>query len=363
MTVVGPGVASVPGSPVDIAIDAQGEFTLALGRSADVDAWVGGAAHNTVSGVDAEQGTLLAEHTAGDATVPNPQDSDLWVATQSAEGHLVHQWTEPAEGDWSLLIAADGTQPAPTAVTVSWPNDASTPFAVPLMIIGALLLIFGIAVAVGTRRGGNGGSRPSGRRAVGGTPAPAGGRGFEETAFGTAPTGPIDTVDGKPSNEAPTGLIDTVGEKPSGEKPEDRGEPPVMRRAATRIAAVAAAAALAVLPAVPARPRCRRAPRRRRPPDPPASPRLPRTPTRCCCSPSWNASSTRWLPPSKRGTRPRTPASSRTAWAPTPWNCARRTTPCRPRVPTLTRRCRWPRPRSARPRSPPPPSGPALPWP
>ena len=266
VTVVGPGVAAVPGSPVDIAIDAEGEFTLALGRSADVDAWVGGAAHNTVSGVDAEAGTLVAEHTAGDATVPNPQDSDLWVATQTAEGHLVHQWTEPAEGDWSLLIAADGTQPAPTAVTVSWPNDASTPFAIPLIVIGALLLIFGVAVLLGTRRGGNGGSRPTGRRAVGGTPAPAGA--FEEAAFGGAPTGPIGTVGDKPSGDAPTGLIDTVGGKPSGEAPtgpldipgkkpsaegpEGRGEPPVVRRATTRIAAVAAAAALAVLPAVPA---------------------------------------------------------------------------------------------------------------
>jgi len=267
VTVVEPGVASVPGSPVDIAIDADGAFTLSLGRSADVDAWVGGAAHNTVSGVDAEQGTLVAAHTAGDATVPNPQDSDLWVATQSAEGHLVHQWTEPADGDWSLLIAADGTQPAPTSVTVSWPNDAGTPFAIPLMIVGTLLLLFGIAVAAGMRRGGNGGgSRPSGRRAGGGTPA--GGRGFEETAFGGAPTGPIGTVGGKPSSEAPTGLIDTVGGKPAGEaptgpigtvggkpageEPEGRGEPPVVRRAATRIAAVAAAAVLAVLPAVPA---------------------------------------------------------------------------------------------------------------
>ncbi|GER24170.1 hypothetical protein NCCP1664_26650 [Zafaria cholistanensis] len=238
VTVIEPGVASVPGSPVDIAIDAEGEFTLSLGRSADVEAWVGSAAHNTVSGVDAEQGTLLAEHTPGDATVPNPRDSDLWVATQSAEGHLVHQWTEPAEGEWSLLVAADGTQPAPTAVTVSWPNDASTPFAIPLMILGALLLIFGLAVAAGMRRGGAGGGSGSaaGRGRAGSAPAPAGGRGFEETAFGGPPAGPAGTA----------------GEKPAGEGPHGRNEPPVARRAATRLAAAAAAGLLAALPALPA---------------------------------------------------------------------------------------------------------------
>lgn len=145
VTVIGPGIATDQNRPVDVTIEADGGFTAALGRSGDVDAWVGKAAHNTISGIDSETMALTADHVDGEAKVPNPRGSDLWVASQSADSHLVHRWTEPADGDWSLLLAADGTKPAPTHVTVSWENDVSAPFSIPLIIVGALLVVFGVA--------------------------------------------------------------------------------------------------------------------------------------------------------------------------------------------------------------------------
>ncbi|MBM6623088.1 hypothetical protein JTF08_15850 [Micrococcaceae bacterium RIT802] len=186
VTVIGPGVAENQDRPVDVTIEADGEFTAALGRSADVDAWVGKAAHNTISGINSETMALDAEHANGESKVPNPKDSDLWVASESADSHLVHRWTQPADGDWSLLLAADGSKAAPTHITVSWENDASTPFSIPLIIVGALLIVFGAASLLVTGRGR--GKGPQGPAATGPgsgsrSAAPATGSGSGSTAL------------------------------------------------------------------------------------------------------------------------------------------------------------------------------------
>ncbi|MGG7442548.1 hypothetical protein ACQ7DA_07230 [Zafaria sp. J156] len=216
LTVIEPAVGEVHADAVDITIESSGEFTAALGRSGDVEAWVGDARHNVVSGVDAEEWILNAEYVDGEAEVPNPAGSDLWVATETADGQLVHRWTEPAEGDWSLLLSADGTEPAPATITVTWPNDASTPFAVPAIIAGALLIVLGLALAVRAGRGGRGRGGP---------------------ARATAPTG----QGGAPQRAGAATTAQT--ERTSAAAPA---------RPVRRLAAVAAAALMALLPAAPA---------------------------------------------------------------------------------------------------------------
>ncbi|GLB66801.1 hypothetical protein [Arthrobacter mangrovi] len=166
VTVIEPAVFGVHDERVDISVEADGEFLLAVGRAGDVDAWVGKAAHNSITGVDG--GQLQAETVKGDAEVPNPAGSDLWVSEETAEGQADHRWIAPADGEWSILLAADGKQPAPTAVTVSWPNDNSAPWGIVLVIVGALLVVLGLALAALARRGGPGldGGQPADRGAA-----------------------------------------------------------------------------------------------------------------------------------------------------------------------------------------------------
>jgi hypothetical protein len=147
---------------VKIKIEGDGNFMLAAGRPDDVDAWVGKTAHNTVTGVSADEKSLQVGHTDGDATAPNPSGSDLWVSTENASGELEYSWTPPADGEWSLLLAADGTKPAPSSISMTFPNDTSTPWAVPLMVIGGLLILAGIALTVLPARKGNGEGNGSG---------------------------------------------------------------------------------------------------------------------------------------------------------------------------------------------------------
>ena len=54
-----------------------------------------------------------------------------------------YTWSAPADGEWSLLLAADGTKPAPSSISMTFPNDTSTPWAVPLMVLGVLLILVG----------------------------------------------------------------------------------------------------------------------------------------------------------------------------------------------------------------------------
>lgn len=149
---------------IDVTIKGEGDFVVAMGRADDVAAWVGTAAHVTLTGVTDDK--IEASYSKGEESVPDPRGSDLWVSEENASGEIVQSWVDPAPGEWSLLIAADGKAPAPTSVSVSWPNDESTPFAVPLMVLGALLAVLGIALAFTSKRGGGRRASASGSRSA-----------------------------------------------------------------------------------------------------------------------------------------------------------------------------------------------------
>jgi hypothetical protein len=158
LTVFDEKLRTLHGGTVKINVKGEGNFVLAAGRPDDVDAWVGKTAHNTVTGVSEDGKALQLAHSDGDAAAPTPEGSDLWVATENASGEMNYSWTAPADGDWSLLLATDGTKPAPAAVTMTFPNDTSTPWAIPFMVVGGLLVLAGAALLVlkpksGTRSG------------------------------------------------------------------------------------------------------------------------------------------------------------------------------------------------------------------
>ncbi|MHA7238364.1 hypothetical protein [Arthrobacter sp. TMS1-12-1] len=186
VTVVEPGARGDAGGPVEVTVEADGPFTLAVGRASDVEAWVGDAAHLSVTGLGEE--TLDSAFSEGEDSVPDPRGSDLWIAEEPGDGSLTYRWSEPTEGDWSILLAADGEAPAPTRVSVTTPNDQSTPFALPLIIGGALVVALGIALLLISPRRPGTGRRPEpveGTRAYARRHAPTGAQG-STAAPGTA---------------------------------------------------------------------------------------------------------------------------------------------------------------------------------
>ncbi|PNH84670.1 hypothetical protein CXZ05_08020 [Arthrobacter sp. AFG20] len=148
LTVIDQKLRTLEGGTVTIKVKGEGSFLLAAGRPDDVDAWVGKTAHNTVTGLSDDKKSLQVKHTDGEASAPSPAGSDLWVSTENASGEMDYTWSAPADGDWSLLLAADGKKPAPSSISMTFPNDTSMPWAVPLMVLGGLLIIAGGALLV-----------------------------------------------------------------------------------------------------------------------------------------------------------------------------------------------------------------------
>ncbi len=127
-----------------LTIDGSDAVTAAYGRTTDVYAWIGDASYNLIT-VDPDTGALVSTYHAGSETsVPSIADSDLWYDDYQDQRHLQLAVTLP--GDDAMLVAADGTEPAPSRVAISWPLDDSTPWAGPLIIGGAVLLVFGLVM-------------------------------------------------------------------------------------------------------------------------------------------------------------------------------------------------------------------------
>ena len=146
LTVIDQKLIALHDGPVKIKIQGEGNFIVATGRPDDVEAWVGETAHNTLTGVSADQKSLEVSSADGEATAPSPAGSDLWVSTENASGDLDYTWNPPADGEWSLLVAGDGTQPAPSSISMTFPNNATTPWAVPLIVLGIIIILIGAAL-------------------------------------------------------------------------------------------------------------------------------------------------------------------------------------------------------------------------
>lgn len=146
LTVIDQKLIDLHDGPMKIKIQGEGDFIVATGRPDDVQAWVGETAHNTLTGVSADQKSLEVTSADGEATAPSPAGSDLWVSTEDASGELDYTWNPPADGEWSLLVAGDGTQAAPSSISMTFPNNATTPWAVPLIVLGIIIILAGAAL-------------------------------------------------------------------------------------------------------------------------------------------------------------------------------------------------------------------------
>jgi hypothetical protein len=191
MIVTDPGVLDLAADQVTItATVPHGDVVIALGRSADVDAWVGDDAHTRVTGLatwhvlatddvaaaepsagptseatsEATEGATAAaaptaeptgaptDATTGDATgdadadasgtAANPAGSDLWAREAGGTGRTTMEWTRE-DGRWSVLVAATDAGVTPR-VSLAWPQVVTTPWLVPGVVVGALLLVIGL---------------------------------------------------------------------------------------------------------------------------------------------------------------------------------------------------------------------------
>lgn len=177
--VVEPGVLNLYSTPATLTAttaDPESEITISRTTKENADAWVGASDVTRIVGL-AEENVLEARTTTGGegapdtedpaedaeeaeadvdpaelATVPAPGGADLWEATESGDGTVSWEFDEEA-GRTAFVIGTDGEQPAAADVSITWPNDSSTPWALPLLIIGGGIVLTGAVVGFFAFRG------------------------------------------------------------------------------------------------------------------------------------------------------------------------------------------------------------------
>jgi hypothetical protein len=148
----------------------DGEIFAAYGRTADMTAWLSDTPYN-VATLD-DQGEIVTElvqpetpaEPVEDAAAPedeaapaddaaaeeaparSPIGSDLWLDEFQQTDILIAPLQLP-EG-MSVLVASDGTAPAPASISISWPIQNSTPWAGPLIVGGAIVLAAGVLLYI-----------------------------------------------------------------------------------------------------------------------------------------------------------------------------------------------------------------------
>jgi len=126
-----------------VSISGAKTIFAAYGRTSDVNAWVGDVSRNDITMND--EGEFVSTLTPGSGEdLPSPEGSDLWYLDYTKDTAL--RITINVPEDVSLIIMSDGVAPAPSNVSVTWPLDNSTPWAMPLVVGGAIVLLLGLAL-------------------------------------------------------------------------------------------------------------------------------------------------------------------------------------------------------------------------
>jgi hypothetical protein len=133
-------LAMMPGNAT-ISATGSGEVFLAAGKDVDVAAWVDTTSHS-VAEPSAGSQTLRVVARPGTDDFISPAGSDLWVSEFS--GASVGELAVQEGQNLAVLVASDGTGPAPERVKVSWPTENSTTASDIFLAVGLGLLVIAI---------------------------------------------------------------------------------------------------------------------------------------------------------------------------------------------------------------------------
>ncbi len=161
LVIDGSALTAHPG-PQTFEISGDSAVFLAYGRTADVKAWLDTQPYASIGQsqlagqVKTSNSTMTGTSTSAPAppsggvtsapavSSPNPTGSDLWLEQFTGSKSLTTSIIVPASH--SVIIASDGTAPAPSSVKLSWPLNNSTPWAGPLIVGGGLILLIGLGL-------------------------------------------------------------------------------------------------------------------------------------------------------------------------------------------------------------------------
>ncbi|UUT35429.1 glycosyl transferase [Microbacterium elymi] len=134
----------------------EGTIFAAYGRTDDMKAWLADSEYTAVTLGDdgsVDSAVVAPTQTGADAEPAhrNPAGSDLWLDEFEQDDILIQHLQLP--DTMSVLVATDGTKPAPAEISLTWPLQTSTPWAGPLIVGGGILMAVGVFLYIlGLRR-------------------------------------------------------------------------------------------------------------------------------------------------------------------------------------------------------------------
>ncbi|MDR1427045.1 MAG: hypothetical protein LBJ08_04735 [Bifidobacteriaceae bacterium] len=163
-----PGLLEAQANTVELRVTTpeRTPLVVAIGRDTDVAAWIGTTPATWLTGLTSRTAFATGPSADGGATAGEPappgvaKASDLWLASKVIAGEGTLTW-ERHDGRWSLLVAPAGSDAAVLAsasvagatVSLTWPQTPATPFLVPGLALGSVLLAVGAALSVWRHRG------------------------------------------------------------------------------------------------------------------------------------------------------------------------------------------------------------------
>ena len=140
----------------DVRLQAtDGDLFLGIGRTSDVEAYLGGVEHHRLTDVDYEPFRARYDLRAGDAPTAPPAEQDFWAATASGAGEQTLMWS-PESGSWSAVVMnADASSGIAADLRVGAEANFLIWLAIGLLVAGAILLLGGAGlIYLGARHAG-----------------------------------------------------------------------------------------------------------------------------------------------------------------------------------------------------------------
>ena len=139
---------------IQVAADARGDHGVfvGVGRTADVDRYLAGAAVDEVTDFDVTPFRLTRETHAGSATPAPPASRSFWVARSSGDRSAAIDW-KVRDGSYRVVVMnADGSDGVATASRVGVTIEHLSDLAWTLIGIGFVIAASGLVTLVVTLR-------------------------------------------------------------------------------------------------------------------------------------------------------------------------------------------------------------------
>lgn len=148
VVVLDPDVLNRVDSPIEVTASGGGAMWSGTARPSDVEALLGDSPRAEVTGVDVSDWALTSSD-VGEGEASDVRGLDIWQSSTSEEG-AVTSTIEQADAPQTLVITApEGEQVEQVEYEVT--DDRWSTIAIVVLVAGVVVLLLGLAVALGPR--------------------------------------------------------------------------------------------------------------------------------------------------------------------------------------------------------------------